>query len=109
MPTANTRIPTDRAARYLTQLCQHLNQITSHPRDARSTHGGASPQIRRIDRSDTHGVIEFAAGTCTLHATRDELTILLAAVDATALEHLQRLLCQRLETIGRRDNLIVTW
>lgn len=103
MPTAITRIPTDRAGRYLAQLVQHLSQIGSHPRH------GASSQVRRVDRSDSHGIIEFAAGTCTLHAGADELIIELAAVDAPALEQLQRLLAARLETIGRRDNLTVTW
>lgn len=106
MPTATTRIPTDRAGRYLAQLGQHLNRIGNHPRHA---HDGASPQVRRVDRSDGHGIIEFAAGTCTLHASGDELIIELTAVDATALEELQRLLSTRLETIGRRDNLTVTW
>ena len=103
MPTATTHIPTDRAGRYLAQLSQHLNQIGSHPR-----HGG-SPQVRRVDRSDGHGTIEFVTGTCTLHASADELIIELTAVDAPALEQLQRLLAARLETIGRRDNITVTW
>lgn len=103
MPTATTRVRTDRADRYLAQLGQHLNQISSHPRH------GASPQVRRVDLSDGHGIIEFAAGTCTLHASGDELIIELTAVDAPALEQLRRLLAARLETIGRRDNLTVTW
>jgi hypothetical protein len=106
VPTATARVPTDRADRYLAQLCQHLGQIGSHPRHG---HGGASPQVRRVDRSDGHGTIEFAAGTCMLHASADELTIELTAVDAQTLEQLQRLLSARLETIGRRDNFTVTW
>ena len=39
----------------------------------------------------------------------DELTIKLAAVDTDELQQLQELLSARLETIGRRDNLVVTW
>jgi hypothetical protein len=42
-------------------------------------------------------------------AASDELTIKLAAVDTNELQHLQKLLSARLETIGRRDNLVVTW
>jgi hypothetical protein len=103
LPTAHTRIPTDRAGRYLAQLCQHLNQISGHP-----LHGGASP-IRRVEWSDSHGVIEFASGTCTLDATGDELALTLVASDADDLRQLQQLLSARLETIGRRDDIHVTW
>jgi hypothetical protein len=109
VPTAQTRIPTDRASRYLTQLCQHLNQISDHPRHRGVTHGGRPPQVRRVEYSDSRGVIEFTSGTCTLHATSEELTIKLAADDATELQQLQQLLSARLETVGRRDNLVVTW
>jgi hypothetical protein len=109
VPTAQARIPTDRAGRYLVQLCQHLNQISGHSR-----HGGAAdarrpPQIRHVEWSDSHGVIEFAFGQCTLDATGDTLTITLAAGDTNELREMQQTLAARLKTIGRRDNLIVTW
>jgi len=107
--TAQTRIPTERASRYLTQLCQHLNQISSHPRHRGPSHSGRPPQLRRVEYDDSHGLIEFASGTCTLRATSNELTIDLAAADTNHLRQLQQLLSLRLETIGRRDNLLVTW
>ncbi len=109
MPTAETRIPTDRAARYLAQLCQHLNQISRHTRHGGGTHGIAPPQVRRVEWNGSHGVIEFASGTCAMDVASDELTIKLAAVDTDELQQLQELLSARLETIGRRDNLVVTW
>jgi hypothetical protein len=106
VPTAQTRIPTDRAGRYLVQLCQHLNQISGH---ARHGAGGGPPPIRRVEWSDSHGVIEFASGQCTLDATGDALTIDLAAADTDELREMQQTLAARLKTIGRRDNLVVTW
>jgi hypothetical protein len=112
--TAQTRITTDRAGRYLVQLCQHLNQISGHARHRGASHGGAShggarPQIRHVEWSDSHGVIEFASGQCTLDATGDALTIDLAAADTDELREMQQTLAARLKTIGRRDNLVVTW
>ncbi len=109
MPTAQTRIPTDRAGRYLAQLCHHLNQISGHARHGSATDGGGPPQVRRVEWNGSHGVIDFASGRCTLDATSDELTIKLAAEDANELQQLQELLSARLETIGRRDNLVVAW
>ena len=109
MSTAQIRIPTTRASRYLTQLWQHLNQISGRPRHRGPSHTGRPPQLRRVEYDDSHGVIEFASGTCILRAASNELTIDLAAADANDLQHLQQLLSARLETIGRRDNLPVTW
>ena len=109
MSTAQTRIPTERASRYLTQLCQHLNQISGRPRHRGPSHTDRPPQLRRVEYDDSHGLIEFASGTCTLRATSNELTIDLAAADANDLQQLEQLLFARLETIGRRDNLLVTW
>ena len=109
MSTAQTRIPTDRAGRYLAQLCHHLNQISGHTRHGNATDGGGPPQVRRVEWNGSHGVIDFASGRCTLNATSDELTIKLEAVDTNELQQLQELLSARLETIGTRDNLVVAW
>jgi hypothetical protein len=109
VPTAQTRIPTDRAGRYLAQLCHHLNQISGHTRHGSAIDGGGPPQVRRVEWNGSHGVIEFASGRCTLDATSDELTIKLAAEDTNELQQIQQLFSARLETIGRRDNLVVTW
>jgi hypothetical protein len=42
-------------------------------------------------------------------AAKDGLTIRLTADDADALQHLQDMFKARLETIGRRDALVVDW
>ena len=109
MPTAMTRVPTDRAGRYLAQLCQHLSQISGHARHGDATDGSGPPPIRRVEWSDSHGIIEFGSGRCTLDAASDTLTINLEAGDLNELRKLQQMLAARLTTIGRRDNLVVAW
>jgi hypothetical protein len=104
MPTAQTRIPTDRGGRYLAQLCHHLEQLRGHTR-----HDGGPPQIRHVEWTDDHGVVDFPSGRCTLRATADTLTVSLTADDSNQLQQLQELLSARLNTIGRRDTLVVTW
>lgn len=109
MPSAQTHIPTIRAGRYLVQLCQHLNQIDRHARHGGATDDGGTVQIRRVEYTKDHGVIEFASGTCTLDATDAALAIRLTAVHGDALLQMQQMFAARLATIGRRDNLVVIW
>lgn len=109
MPSAQTRISTDRASRYLTQLCEHLNHLGHNPRRHAGTRSGHGPDVQRVEWNETHGVIEFPFGTCDLTATEDALTIRLTADEPDALRHLQDMITARVETIGRRDDLEVTW
>lgn len=109
MASAEARIPTDRAARYLTQLCQHLKQMDGHAHHGDATDIGRPGTPRRVDWTDNHGVIQFASGTCTLDATAGELVIKLDAADSNELGRMQQMFAARLATIGRRDNLVVTW
>ena len=109
MPTAQARIPTNRATRYLAQLCQHTGRMRGRRLDHRLAEGHAPPPVRRVECTDTNGTIDFASGTCTLHATADALTLRIEAADEEGLRRLQDLLAARLESIGRRDRLAVTW
>lgn len=106
MPTARTRVVTDRASRYLVQLCEHLDQM-----EHRAQHRGApaTPGALRVEWTDVHGVITFAGGRCTLDATDDALDLHLVADDAQELSRMQTVFAARIETIGRRDNLHVAW
>lgn len=99
MPPIQATIATDRASRYLAQLCEHLNQIGHQqsgrkPRRHARMRSGHRPDVQRIDWNDTHGVIEFPFGACELAADGDGLTIRLAATDprstATPTGHVQR-------------------
>lgn len=109
MPSAEARVPTDRASRYLAQLCRHLGEM-GRMHGALLAHAGARmPEVRQVEWSDDAGVVLFARGTCTLHATPDALLLRLDADDEDALADLQRGFGNRLRTIGRRDGLRVEW
>jgi hypothetical protein len=109
--TSEARIATDRASRYLTQLCRHASQMSQHPHYQPRTHGGgdAPPKVEHTEYSDTHGIIKFAWGQCTLQATQDTLTLRAEATDEDGLGRIQEGIARRLETIGRRGQLTVTW
>ena len=111
MHTAQACISTDRAERYLTQLCDHLGQLSGHGfrlHRPRTGHGGP-PDVRHVEHSSNHGEITFGWGRCTLDAAPDTLTVDLVADDAEALSHGQTMIGDRLQTIGRRDGIEVAW
>jgi hypothetical protein len=121
MPTAEDRIRTERASRYLAQLCRHLSHLRHLPHQpAGPDHTGSDhtspdgavrhpPQIRSVDWSDTHGTIDFGVGQLTLHATPDTLVLHVEVADEQALHHLQHAIADRVEKIGRHDRLAVSW
>lgn len=100
MPTAAASVPTNRAGRYIAQLCRHLNLMS------RMRHGG---QVQQVDWSDTTGTIRFTQGTCTMQAASDSLALRIEADDEQTLRQLQEAIAGRLATIGRRDHLAVNW
>ncbi|GAA4063550.1 hypothetical protein GCM10023065_13190 [Microbacterium laevaniformans] len=107
---AEAHIPTDRASRYLVQLCRHLGQMRGMPHGSLASHGGQMPPaVQEVDWSETAGTIRFDRGTCTLWATSDMLTVRIQAEDADALGRLRSGIGRRVETIGRRDRLKVDW
>ncbi|MFJ8023615.1 DUF2218 domain-containing protein [Streptomyces sp. NPDC096311] len=111
MPTAEAHIPTERASRYLVQFCRHLGQMSRirHQPPARHGSGDMPPTVRDVDYSDTRGVIRFDEGQFTLQATSDTLSLRVDADDEDTLQRLQNGITARLEKIGRRDQLTVTW
>ena len=111
MPASQAHIPTHRASRYLAQLCKHSGQMSRIAFHQRPGHGtsGAPPVPRHVDWSDTDGVIDFGWGRCTLHANDRHLTLLAEADGEQQLQRIQDGIARRLERIGRRDRLTVTW
>jgi hypothetical protein len=115
MPASQARVLTGRASRYLTQLCQHTGQLGALGRHAlarRHGHGdgGAAPMPRHTEISGSDGVIDFGgAARCTLHATGEALELSAEAADQQQLRGIQEAITGRLERIGRRDRLTVTW
>ena len=115
MPKAEARIRTDRASRYLTQLCKHTARIAAlapgHRRDHRDGHDETRAMAipRHAECSGTEGRIAFDQGRCTLRATSEELVLLVEADDQRQLRLIQEALSARLRRIGHRDQLTLTW
>jgi hypothetical protein len=99
MLIAEARVATERSSRYLVQLCRHIDKV-----------GRAHPQMQaHVDWSDDHGVISFDRGRCTLRADPGVLTLRAEAPDEQRLHQLQQRVADRLQQVGRRDRLTVTW
>jgi hypothetical protein len=111
MLTAAAHIETDRASRYLVQLCRHGSQMGRRLGHRPRPHGGgdAAPEVRHVEWSDTRGIVTFSWGQCTLEAAPDGLTLRAEAADEDNLRRIQDGMARRVEMIGRRDNLKVNW
>ncbi|WP_194912728.1 DUF2218 domain-containing protein [Catenulispora rubra] len=96
MPTVEARVSTDRASRYLQQLCSHA---------ARMHHGGPRAEAT----SDTTGRITRGTAVCDLTAGPNALELRIAADDEEQLKALQQAVTRTLERVGRRDGLTVFW
>ena len=99
MPIAEAKVATDRASRYLVQLCQHVSLAAQ-----------AHPQMQALaEWTDDRGVISFGSGQCTLRADSGVLTLRAEAPDKDSLHQLEQRVADRLVQIGRRERLTVTW
>lgn len=115
MPAAQARIETERASRYLTQLCQHVTSVSAkgparhqrrHAPDGVAHPAGTPP---RAEWTETHATISFPGGTITLQATPDTLILRADAGTRPDLQRAQELISGHLTRSGRRDQLTVTW
>lgn len=113
MPIAEGNVPTDRASRYLEQICEHLAELRHHSAGRHGAHNDGvdrqPPEVLRVEHNDVQGVVTFSFGQCTLDASDTGLAVLLAAEDDDSLRRMQAMLADRIATIGRRDNLSLTW
>jgi hypothetical protein len=99
MLIAEANVETERSGRYLVQLCQHLDKA-----------GRAHPQLRaQVEWSGDRGGISLDRGRCALRALPGVLTLRAEAPDEDALRRVESPITDRLERIGRRDHLRVTW
>ncbi|MEY9926239.1 hypothetical protein ABH926_000861 [Catenulispora sp. GP43] len=96
MPTVNGHIATDRASRYLQQLCSHASRMR---------HAGPRTEAT----SDTTGRITRGTAACELTAGPTALWLRITAEDEEQLKGLQEAVTRTLERVGRRDGLTVVW
>jgi hypothetical protein len=122
MLTAEARVETDRAGRYLTQICQHLSNRGRHLgtgkglrlRHRPGGHQGGHPrpvtagQVQ-VEWTETEGTVRFPGGHCTMRASGDALLLRAEAADSAALEFIENLIGSHLERFSRREPLTVTW
>ena len=88
---AEATIETERSSRYLVQLCQHVSRL-----------GRAQAKMRAdVEWSEDRGL--------TLRAAAGVLTLRAEAPDEDSLRLIVRRVTDRLERIGRRDQLKVSW
>jgi hypothetical protein len=99
MLIAEASVATERSSRYLVQLCQHIDKVAR-----------AHPQMQaHVEWSDDRGAISFGWGRCRLRADPDALNLRAEAPDEERLHQLEQRVADRLEQVGRRDRLTVTW
>jgi hypothetical protein len=113
MLIAEARVETERASRYLVQLCGHAQQMGRRPHHRPRVHGGGDthrpPEVHDVEWSDTHGTVRLSLGQWTMRATPEVLVLRAEALDEEDLQRMQDLIAARLEKIGRRDHLTVAW
>jgi hypothetical protein len=110
MLTAEAVIQTEHPDRYLIQLCNHVSKLGGHQRHRPRPHNGhAAPPDMHAEWTSTDGVVSLAWGRWTMHAGPGTLTLRAEAADQENLRRIQDLVTARLEKIGRRDQLIVSW
>ena len=113
MLIAEARVETERASRYLDQLCRHAQQMGRHPHYRPGSHGNGDthrpPEVRHVEWSDTDGTVLLSLGRWILQATPDALVLRVEAAGEEDLLRMQDLIAARVEKIGRRDHLAVTW
>ncbi|HKA68530.1 MAG TPA: DUF2218 domain-containing protein [Actinomycetes bacterium] len=99
MLIAESNVATGRSSRYLVQLCQHIKLIAQR-----------HPQLQaQVEWTDDRGEISFGRGRCTLRADPGVLVLRIEAPDDATLRQLEQRIAGRLEQVGRRDRLTVTW
>jgi hypothetical protein len=99
MVIVEAHVETKRSSRYLIQLCRHVHKA-----------GRAHPQMQaHVEWSDDRGMIRLDQGRCTLRALPGVLALRVEAPDEDTLRRLQHRVADRLEQIGGRDRLTVTW
>lgn len=116
MYSAAAEIPTDRASRYLVQLCKHFSNKGSALRHRPRFHAGggrpvteAEAALMRVQWSETRGEVDFGWALCSLQATSATLVIQAQAQDSDSLQRAMDVVTAHLGRYSRRQPLTVRW
>jgi hypothetical protein len=106
---SRAHVDTERANRYLAQLCRHFSNLRRH--ESRMAKAPKRPDIRvHVECSERHGTITFDDwGRCTMDASPEALTLSVEAPDEGQLRRVQGLVGEHVERFGKRDDLKVNW
>ena len=110
MRTSRAHVETQRAPRYLAQLCRHFSNLRRHESRGREHETAQPPDIEvHVEWQENHGTITFPWGRCTLNATADGLALAVEAPDEPARQRIEDLVGSHVERFGERDHLTVNW
>ena len=114
MLTVQADIQTVHAARYLSRLAGHASKMgeaghrLGHRRPSRASANGP-PEVRHVQRSENEATVSLSWGQWTMRALPGLLAIRAEAADEENLKRIQDLLTARLQSLGRREHLTVSW
>lgn len=91
MERSTARVRTEKAGRYLVQLCKHF--------------GHKVP----AEWSDSEGVVRFEPGTCRMAATNDTLILDCESATGADLVVVQNVVADHLVRFAWKDELSVAW
>lgn len=90
MPNSSTTVSSDRASRYLQQLCKHFAHKVP------------------VEFTTETGQITFPFGTCTLHAQGASLR-LVATGETDDIDRLEQVIGDHFARFAFRENITLTW
>jgi len=91
MPISQARVATERAERYLKQLCTHFSHKVP------------------VELTDRRGEVDFPFGRAVLEATDEALLLQVSGSDTAELERAEQVVKNHLERFATKDGLTVTW
>ncbi len=91
MHVAEAQVRSDRASRYLVQLCKHFAHKTT------------------ADYDEVRGRVDFHPGLCVMHATENWLTLRCEALSAPDLHRVKDIVADHLVRFAWQEELAVVW
>jgi hypothetical protein len=91
MQRSEARVPTEKAERYLGQLCKHWGHKFA------------------VTQTPQHGRIELSAGLCVLEAEAETLLLRVEAADEALLSRMEEVIARHLERFMFRESPQIAW